>query len=94
MGSGGTVKIDIASSPEAPGLRVSIQDQGRGIPSEILPRLGELGFTFKKPGGSGLGLHHAKTTLERFGGSLQIKSSLGVGTLIALEFMKYDTTRA
>jgi hypothetical protein len=59
-----------------------VADNGKGIPKEILERLGERGFTHGKPGGSGLGLYHARSTFALWGGSLSIKSSVGRGTTV------------
>jgi hypothetical protein len=63
---------------------VSIADNGRGIPKQYLPRITEQGFTFGKPRGCGLGLYHARTTVEAMGGSLEIQSTEGSGTVINL----------
>lgn len=63
---------------------LQIADTGGGIASNILPRLGERGATFGKAGGTGLGLWHAKTTVESWGGRLEIESEVGKGTIIRL----------
>ena len=81
-GESGTVQIAVASDPS--NHRIVIQDSGKGIPKELLPRLGRRGETFGKVGGSGLGLFHAKQSVERWGGSLSIDSSLGVGTKVVI----------
>lgn len=60
---------------------VRIQDTGRGIPGDVLRRLGERGYTFGKQGGIGLGLWSCKQSIESWGGSLTIESELGKGTL-------------
>jgi signal transduction histidine kinase len=60
-------------------LNVSIRDEGRGIPVELLPRLGKEEITDSKPGGTGVGLFHAAKTLEAWGGLLRISSKLGSG---------------
>lgn len=54
-------------------IKLDISDNGKGIPAEFLSKLGEKGFSFGKNGkasGSGLGLYHAKITLENAGGML------------------------
>ncbi len=63
---------------------ISVEDNGRGIPPEILARLGHRGETHGKAGGSGLGLYHAKTCVEAWGGSLAIESSPS-GTTVRIE---------
>lgn len=44
----------------------------------------QLGFTAGKANGSGLGLYHAKVTLENWGGGLSIHSIEGKGTTVDL----------
>ncbi|PIU00700.1 MAG: hypothetical protein COT74_03275 [Bdellovibrionales bacterium CG10_big_fil_rev_8_21_14_0_10_45_34] len=65
-------------------IAITISDEGRGIPEEILEKLGKEGYSYNKSGGSGLGLYHAKTALKRWGGELRIKSELQQGTKITL----------
>lgn len=66
---------------------IIIHDNGKGIPEHILKRLGELGVSHGKEGtksGSGLGVYHAKNTVEKSGGTFQIQSIEGKGTTIKL----------
>lgn len=63
---------------------ISISDNGCGIPPEILPRLMMEGATFGKANGNGLGLFHARTTVERMGGTIRIESTVGKGTTVRL----------
>lgn len=57
------------------GLRLSIGDNGSGIPEEARNRLGEPFFTTKGQSGTGLGLWVSQSILTRYGGSLQLRSS-------------------
>ncbi len=59
---------------------VEFEDQGAGIPPEILPRVGEPFFTTKN-GGTGLGVAIAQRIVERHGGTLSFKSTPGRGTV-------------
>lgn len=63
---------------------VSVQDDGKGIPSELLARLGRRGETHGKAGGAGLGLYHAKKSVESWGGRLEITSEIGKGAAVAI----------
>ncbi len=65
-------------------LIVEVSDTGKGIPAEILPRLGTRGATFGKIQGSGLGLYHARTHAEKWGGKFEVKSTVGLGTTIRI----------
>jgi two-component system sensor histidine kinase RegB len=64
--------------------RIEVHDQGAGMSSEILRRVGEPFYTTKEPGrGLGLGLFLVRTFAERAGGSLQFE--VGRGTVAILE---------
>ena len=72
-------------------IGIIIQDNGRGIPEHILKKLGALGVSHGKEGtqsGSGLGVYHAKKTVEDSGGQFVIESNVGVGTTIKMTFKK------
>lgn len=66
---------------------ITIQDNGQGIAPEVLPLLGRRGFSYEKNEtntGSGLGLYHAKSTIESAGGSFRINSIHGEGTTVTV----------
>jgi anti-sigma regulatory factor (Ser/Thr protein kinase) len=63
---------------------IAIEDNGKGIPTDLITQLGKRGATFGKEGGSGLGLWHAKQVAEQAGGTLRIASEAGKGTEIRL----------
>jgi len=65
-------------------IMIKVQDNGKGIPPEILSQLAKRGNTFGKEGGSGLGLYHAKTTVENLGGEFKIESEMNHGTTVTL----------
>lgn len=58
------------------GIRLSIGDNGSGIPPEVRSRLGEPFFTTKGQSGTGLGLWVTHSILSRYGGMLQLRSSI------------------
>lgn len=72
-------------------VQIKICDNGHGIDPEILPKLMNKGETHGKKGGLGLGLFHAKTTIESWGGSLSILSRLGKGTEISIFLPKAES---
>lgn len=75
------------SGRSARGLRLSVGDNGSGIPAEVRTRLGEPFFTTKGQGGTGLGLWVTQSILRRYGGSLQLRSSISParhGTVFSL----------
>lgn len=65
-------------------VRISIEDQGAGIPWEDLPKIYEPFFTTKL-GGTGLGLAMARTILDKHGGYISVKSKRGEGTTIYVD---------
>ncbi len=62
-------------------LRVTIRDEGAGIPEEILPRVREAFFTTREAsGGTGLGLYVSQAIVTAHGGTLELTSKPGAGT--------------
>lgn len=82
---GDSIEIQISNRKIKNQIVLSIQDRGKGIPSDVIDRLGEEGFSFGKTNeGSGLGLFHAKQYLNSIGGSLSIFSQQNQGTLVQI----------
>ena len=73
----GTVSVILEASDG--NVLIKIRDDGKGIPPEILAKLGRKGETHGKAGGTGLGLYHARTSAESWGGSLKLESEPGKG---------------
>lgn len=70
---------------------VCVEDRGRGIPKEALPHLFEPFYMAdpsrsKKNGGSGLGLAIVKAIADAHDARISIKSEVGSGTQVTLEF--------
>ena len=65
-------------------IQVQVQDNGKGIPSDILAKLGQRGETYGKGDGLGLGLYHARTLIESWAGKLKLESEIGHGTTITM----------
>lgn len=57
-----------------PGIRITIADDGKGIPCEAQPRLFEPFFTTKGTTGTGLGLWLTRDILERAGGYIRCRN--------------------
>ena len=77
--------------------KVIIDDNGHGIPPEIVEKLCRPGISFgkekNKESGNGLGLYHARTCVESWGGVLNIKSEVNKGTKISLSIPKIDAPK-
>ena len=68
---------------KGPHIRVSIKDQGMGIPEEHLDKIFDPYFTTKQRG-SGLGLATSYSIVRKHGGSIHVKSHLGIGTTFTI----------
>ncbi len=80
---GGSICISASLGEE--GLRICIEDNGIGIPAELLSQLYELNTNCRRigtegEGGTGLGLINSREFIELMGGQLEIKSEVGKGS--------------
>jgi len=74
-------KLKISSRQEDNHILVEISDTGKGIPEANLSRIFDPFFTTKPIGkGTGLGLSICYGIIDKMGGKIQCKSSVGVGT--------------
>jgi len=74
--------------------RVTISDNGCGIPKDIMPMIYDPFFTTKEQGkGTGLGLSISYGIIEKHGGKITVESSPGKGTTftITLPYNKAET---
>jgi signal transduction histidine kinase len=72
MPNGGVIRVNLHR--EHPFGVVEVQDEGVGIPKDVLPRIFELYFT-TKPKGSGIGLAMTYRILQLHGGALDVRSN-------------------
>lgn len=64
---------------------IAIEDNGPGLPADVLHRIQISGGSYGKPGGNGLGLQHAKEVLAKAHGALAIDSKVGSGTVVSMD---------
>lgn len=81
---GGEVHIETGRTKDG-NVKITISDNGIGIPSEDLPRIFERFYRVDKArsrevGGTGLGLSIVKHVIERMNGSITVESRLGKGS--------------
>ncbi|MEH6955058.1 ATP-binding protein [Neobacillus drentensis] len=83
MKEGGEIQINLRKGPEDECV-IAFQDQGCGIPEELLPRLGEPFYTLKEKG-TGLGLMISNKIIKQHNGSLTFNSNGKEGTVVEIK---------
>jgi signal transduction histidine kinase len=70
-------------------VKISIRDNGQGIPPDVLLRIFDPFFTTKPVGsGTGLGLTVSHQIIERHGGKIEVESEVHVGTMFTISIPK------
>lgn len=78
MPKGGALKIEVEKNQQGD-FKILFEDTGGGIPPENLTKIFEPLFS-TKPKGTGLGLAICQQIVEKHGGSLEVRSTLGKGS--------------
>ena len=65
------------------GVKVEVEDEGVGIAPERLSRIFDPFYTTRKDG-TGLGLSLSYGIIKRIGGTIEVKSTLGKGTVFSI----------
>jgi len=91
-------KVTISTRAEAAHITFAVEDNGVGISSEDLARVGEPYFQAgscydRRHGGTGLGLSIVKGLVRLHGGELSIRSRVGEGTRVTIR-LPLDCERA
>ncbi|MCU0567499.1 MAG: ATP-binding protein [Oculatellaceae cyanobacterium Prado106] len=82
----GSVLSSVQSfSSDAPGLLIGVEDEGRGIPADMVQRIFERfqqvdALDSRRKGGTGLGLAICRNIVEQHGGRIWVESELGQGS--------------
>jgi signal transduction histidine kinase len=76
------IRISVRTRRDRGGVRIEIEDNGRGIAAGDHERIFEL---FRRSGsqtttGEGIGLAHVRTMVRNLGGDIVVRSELGKGT--------------
>lgn len=76
--------IDITLDEKMSTVRLAITDNGCGIPNDKIDTIFDEGVSFNKKYGSGLGLAHAKKTLQTYSGNISCSSQPGLSTIFTI----------
>ena len=84
---GGSVQVDLRTEDD--GVHLEVRDTGPGIPPEELPRIFERFYRGTNTGearasGSGLGLAIVRSIVEMHGGTIEVASVVGEGTVFRI----------
>lgn len=87
--AGTSIRIDITKGRE--GWRLSVTDQGPGIPLEEQSRIFDRFYRggneeTRQAKGTGLGLYIVKRLVQRLGGEVQVTSAIPTGSIFAASF--------
>ena len=85
-----TIDEDLAADR----LTITVEDNGRGIPPEKLPKLFDPFYTTRSTRHVGLGLPLLKAAAERCNGDVTLASEVGVGTTLTATFQHSHLDRA
>jgi two-component system NtrC family sensor kinase len=78
---GGEVKIGLYCDKAKHMFRLTVSDNGAGIPEDVLPRIFEPFYTTKDGSrNTGLGLAIVYGNVRRYSGSIDVKSKVNIGT--------------
>ena len=94
---GGTVSLR-AQSPTDGKVRISVADNGRGIPKDHLDRIFEPFHRIKLDDatvlGAGIGLTITRQLVERMDGSISVESTPGEGSCFSIDLPRGDPTES
>lgn len=82
---GGGAPVEVTVDEEGEGARVRVRDRGPGFSEEAFQRAFDP-FYSTAPDGLGLGLPHARRSLERMGASLELRNSPDGGAEVEITF--------
>jgi CheY-like chemotaxis protein/two-component sensor histidine kinase len=76
---------DLKGLPQGMYIRITLSDNGVGIPQDIVPRIFEPFFTTKERGkGTGMGLAVVHGIVSDMGGTISVNSTPGTGTTFVI----------
>ena len=87
IGTEGSITISLRNFEDQ--IVIMVKDSGVGIPGENMDKIFEPFFSTKSPGeGTGLGLFVTRSIIEKLGGSVEVESEVGNGSLFIIRLPK------
>ena len=81
----GSGTINITTQQAGNNIEIKFEDDGVGIPPDVLPQIFDMYFTTKPEGeGTGMGLGIARTIAQEHGGDISVESTVNVGTVVTV----------
>jgi anti-sigma regulatory factor (Ser/Thr protein kinase) len=87
------IKVSVLEDSHQDRLKMTVQDDGKGMSPEILAQVTDPFFTSRTTRKVGLGLPLLKEAAEACQGSLSIQSEPGLGTSVKVEFQRSHIDR-
>jgi two-component system NtrC family sensor kinase len=88
----GRGRLTIATRQAEDFVRLSVEDDGPGMPKELLSQIFKPFFSTKGEGGTGLGLAIVRDLITRHGGRIWPESVEGIGTRMIVELPRVQAT--
>jgi signal transduction histidine kinase len=83
------IGIELVACPTPGKIRFIVRDNGNGIPESILKKLGKQEISYGKAtstqSGTGIGVYSAAQEIKTWGGTLEIQSTPGQGTVMIID---------
>lgn len=86
----GVVRVDLAALPSLPGVRITVDDEGDGIPVELRRRVFTKFWTTGESGGTGLGMYIVGGLSRAHGGLVTIEDAPGGGARVMVDWPSVD----
>ncbi len=88
-------EIRLSTAVERDDAVIRVEDTGGGIPDDVLSKIFEPFFTTKEPGrGTGQGLAQVRSVVQDHGGTVEVDTEPGVGTVFTLRLPILGATTA
>jgi two-component system NtrC family sensor kinase len=79
VADGGVIRIETENF-RVSGVRITVSDNGTGIPDDIIKHIFDPFFSTKKEKGTGLGLSISYGIIDKLGGTINVFSKVGQGS--------------